>query len=216
MKVSHIIWDWNGTLLDDTQACVNAINVLLKKRGLAPIDVPRYRDIFGFPVIDFYRKLNFPLTAENWASVAREFHDVFLADTTFKLQSATCETLKRIQAKTIEQSILSASEQTILEDMLNTYCIRDFFTHVCGVNNLFGESKKEIGRHLLNRFTTTKEGIVIVGDTLHDVEVATALGVSCILIAQGHQSRERLEQAGVPVFEDLDAFCRALGDSISL
>jgi phosphoglycolate phosphatase len=210
MKVSHIIWDWNGTLLDDTQACVNSINVLLAKRGVPPLDLPRYRDLFGFPVIDFYRRINFPLGSENWNSVAREFHDVFLADTTFKLQSATVETLQRIQAKEIQQSVLSASEQSILDLMLETYGIRDFFAHVCGVNNLFGDSKIEIGHKLLARLTIPCADVVIVGDTLHDVEVAQALGVSCVLIAQGHQSRKRLEQAGVPVFEDLDAFYCAL------
>ncbi len=210
MKVSHIIWDWNGTLLDDTQACVNSINVLLAKRGVPTLDLPRYRDLFGFPVIDFYRRINFPLGSENWNAVAREFHDVFLADTTFKLQSATIETLQRIQAKEIQQSVLSASEQSILDLMLVTYGIRDFFTHVCGVNNLFGDSKIEIGHKLLTQLTIPNDDVVIVGDTLHDVEVAQALGVSCVLIAQGHQSRKRLEQAGVPVFEDLDAFYRAL------
>ena len=210
MKVSHIIWDWNGTLLDDTQACVNSINVLLAKRGVPTIDVPRYRTIFGFPVIDFYRRLNFPLASENWDLVAREFHDVFLADTTFKLQSSTVETLKRIQSLDIGQSILSASEQSILDHMLAGYGIRSFFTHVCGVNNLYGDSKIEIGHQLLTRVTMPKESIVIVGDTLHDVEVAHALGVSCVLIAQGHQSRERLAKAGVPVFDDLDSFGRSL------
>lgn len=210
MKVSHIIWDWNGTLLDDTQACVNSINVLLAKRGVPTLNLPRYRDLFGFPVIDFYRRINFPLGSENWNSVAREFHDVFLADTTFKLQSATVETLQRIQSKEIQQSVLSASEQSILDGMLQTYGIRDFFTHVYGVNNLYGDSKIEIGHKLLTQLTIPSENVVIVGDTLHDVEVAQALGVSCVLIAQGHQSRKRLEQAGVPVFEDLDAFCRAL------
>jgi phosphoglycolate phosphatase len=210
MKASHIIWDWNGTLLDDTQACVNSINVLLSKRGVPTIDVPRYRDIFGFPVIDFYRRINFPLASEDWNLVAREFHDVFLADTTFKLQSSTVETLKRIQSLDIGQSILSASEQSILDQMLAGYGIRSFFTHVCGVNNLYGDSKIAIGHQLLARVTLPKESVVIVGDTLHDVEVAHALGVSCVLIAQGHQSRIRLEQAGVPVFDDMDAFCRTL------
>jgi phosphoglycolate phosphatase len=210
MKASHIIWDWNGTLLDDTQACVNSINVLLSKRGVPTIDVPRYRDIFGFPVIDFYRRINFPLASEDWNLVAREFHDVFLADTTFKLQSSTVETLKRIQSLDIGQSILSASEQSILDQMLAGYGIRSFFTHVCGVNNLYGDSKIAIGHQLLARVTLPKESVVIVGETLHDVEVAHALGVSCVLIAQGHQSRIRLEQAGVPVFDDMDAFCRTL------
>jgi phosphoglycolate phosphatase len=150
------------------------------------------------------------LGSENWIAVAREFHDVFLADTTFKLQSAAIATLQQIQAKEIQQSVLSASEQSILDGMLVTYGIRDFFTHVCGVNNLYGDSKIEIGHKLLTRLTIPNEHVVIVGDTLHDVEVAQALGVSCVLIAQGHQSRKRLEQAGVQVFEDLDAFYRAL------
>lgn len=208
--MSHIIWDWNGTLLDDTQACVNSLNVLLAKRGVPLIDVPHYRDIFGFPVIDFYRRLNFPLESENWDLVAREFHDVFLADTTFKLQSSTVKTLKQIQSHDIGQSILSASEQSILDEMLADYCIRDYFTHVCGVNNLYGDSKIEIGHKLLTRIAVPQEAVVIVGDTLHDVAVAHALGISCALIAQGHQSRERLAKAGVPVFDDLDSFCRSI------
>jgi len=210
MKISHIIWDWNGTLLDDTQACVNSINVLLGKRGVPCIDVSRYREVFGFPVVDFYRRIQFPLEAENWDLVAREFHDVFLADTTFQLQTGTLKVLEHIRALGIEQSVLSASEQTILDQMLAKYSIRDYFSHVCGVDNLFGASKIAMGRTLVERFQHPKASIVMVGDTLHDVEVAEALGISCVLIAQGHQSRERLDQAGVPVFESLDSFLTGL------
>ena len=209
MKISHIIWDWNGTLLDDTPACVNSINVLLAKRGVPTIDIPRYREIFGFPVIDFYRRIQFPLESENWDLVAREFHDVFLADTTFKLQSGTLNALSLIQNIGMGQSVLSASEQSILDQMLSNFEIRDYFRHVCGVDNLYGHSKVDVGHKLISQFRVPKASIVLVGDTLHDVEVAHALGITPILIAQGHQSRERLSQAGVPVFEDLDAFCRS-------
>jgi len=210
MNFSHIIWDWNGTLLDDTQACVNSINVLLGKRGVPLIDVPQYRDVFGFPVVDFYRRIQFPLESENWDLVAREFHDVFLADTTIQLQTGTLHSLDHIRALGIEQSVLSASEQTILDQMLMKYRIRDYFSHVCGVDNLYGASKIAMGQNLVDRFQHPKASIVMVGDTLHDVEVAEALGISCVLIAQGHQSRERLNQAGVPVFEDLDSFSHSL------
>jgi phosphoglycolate phosphatase len=210
MKKRHIIWDWNGTLLDDTQASVNSINVLLVRRGVPTIDVSRYRDIFGFPVIDFYRQIRFPLESENWDRVAREYHDVFLADTTFKLQSGTLEALSLIRKIGIGQSVLSASEQSILNQMLSAYGIRDYFSHVCGVDNLYGHSKVDVGQKLVSQFNMPKASILLVGDTLHDVEVAHALGVSPVLIAQGHQSRERLSQAGVPLFEDLDAFCCSL------
>jgi len=206
MDISHIIWDWNGTLLDDTQACVNSINVLLEKRGVPCIDVPRYREVFGFPVVDFYRRIQFPLDSENWDIVAREFHDVFLADTTFQLQTGTLNALEHIRALGLEQSVLSASEQSILDQMLAKFGIRGYFSHVCGVDNLYGASKIAMGQKLVERFQHPKTSIVMVGDTLHDVEVADALGISCVLIAQGHQSRKRLDQSGVPVFNDLDAF----------
>jgi phosphoglycolate phosphatase len=210
MNISHIIWDWNGTLLDDTQACVNSINVLLGKRGVPSIDIPRYRDVFGFPVRDFYRRIQFPLESENWDLVAREFHDIFLADTTFQLQTGTLHALERIKALGLEQSVLSASEQSILDQMLLKFGIREYFRHVCGVDNLYGASKIAVGQKLVEHFQHPKTSIVMVGDTLHDVEVAQALGISCVLIAQGHQSRERLDQAGVPVFEDLESFSRSL------
>jgi phosphoglycolate phosphatase len=210
MNISHIIWDWNGTLLDDTQACVNSINVLLGKRGVPFIDVPYYREVFGFPVVDFYRRIKFPLESENWDLVAREFHDVFLSDTTFQLQAGTLHALERIKTLGLEQSVLSASEQSILDQMLEKFGIREYFNHVCGVDNLYGASKIAMGQKLIERFHHPRSTVVMVGDTLHDVEVAQALGISCVLIAQGHQSRKRLEKAGVPVFEDLASFSRSL------
>ena len=44
---------------------------------------------------------------------------------------------------------------------------------------------------------------VMIGDSLHDAEVARALGTRCILVARGHQSRETLLEAGVPVADSL-------------
>ncbi len=50
MAKKVIIWDWNGTLLNDTDICVSCMNRVLKKRGLELLDVQRYREIFNFPV----------------------------------------------------------------------------------------------------------------------------------------------------------------------
>ena len=62
MRYKHIIWDWNGTLLDDTWLCVEGINQALIKRNLTPISEDRYREVFTFPVRDYYKKLGFDLT----------------------------------------------------------------------------------------------------------------------------------------------------------
>ena len=203
MLFQHIIWDWNGTLLDDTQAGVNAINAMLSARGLNVIDVRTYRDVFGFPVVDFYRTIGFPVDRENWDTVAREFHDRFLADTSIRLHRHALLALDCIRSAGIGQSILSASEQNMLDTMLARYGISLYFESVCGVDNLYGHSKLELGRTLLRRLSADPDAVLLIGDSLHDHEVAYALGVRCLLIAQGHQSRERLARSGAPVLESL-------------
>ena len=42
MRYKHIIWDWNGTLLNDRWLCVEGINQALIKRGLNPISEDQY------------------------------------------------------------------------------------------------------------------------------------------------------------------------------
>jgi phosphoglycolate phosphatase len=145
MRFQHIIWDWNGTLLDDTQAGVNAINAMLAARGLRQIDIPAYRELFGFPVIDFYRAIGFDLEQENWDAMAREFHDLFLADASIRLHCGATGALAHVRQAGIGQSILSASEQSILATMLDAFGVTQYFSGIFGVDNLYGHSKLELG-----------------------------------------------------------------------
>ena len=204
MLLQHIIWDWNGTLLDDTQAGVNAVNAMLAARGLPTIDVTVYRDVFGFPVKDFYRAIGFKLEGEDWDAMAREFHARFLADTSIRLHAHTTQILTCLRQNGIRHSVLSASEQSILDRMVSAYHIAHFFDGIFGVDNLYGQSKLALGQVLLRRLGLQTENVLMIGDSLHDHEVAEALGVPCLLIAQGHQSYARLARSGCPVIGSLD------------
>ena len=57
MKPRCVIWDWNGTLLDDLQLCLRLLNEMLEEDGCPNrYDLAAYREIFGFPVVDYYRR----------------------------------------------------------------------------------------------------------------------------------------------------------------
>ena len=34
--VTRIVWDWNGTLLDDTEAALKTLNIMIAERGGKP------------------------------------------------------------------------------------------------------------------------------------------------------------------------------------
>jgi len=202
-KITHIIWDWNGTLLDDTRACVNSVNKMLADRGLAQLTVERYRDLFGFPVSDFYHKIGFVLENEDWDVMAAEFHAMFLSDNSISLHSDARLVLDVLQGRGIRQSVLSASKQSILDAMLLEYQLTSYFEQIMGIHNLYGDSKISMGRKLIEKMEIPRSEILMIGDSLHDYEVAGDLEIECILIAQGHQSFERLSTSGVPVMHSL-------------
>ena len=73
----YLLWDWNGTLLDDTRACLDALNVLLARRRLPAIDLAYYRANFAFPARAFYASVGVRLELEDWDSLAQEYHDAY-------------------------------------------------------------------------------------------------------------------------------------------
>jgi len=192
---SHIVWDWNGTLLDDVQACVEAINRMLEDRRLPCIDRQHYRNIFDFPVKSYYARLGFNLEIEDWDDIANEFHRHYgeLAATAALRPGATAS-LTALQDSGMTMSILSASEITLLERMLKERGIRQYFEHVFGLHDRYASSKLEQGRCLMKALALPPGDILLVGDTNHDYHVAQVLGIRCVLLTSGHQSEDRLAQ----------------------
>src|SRR5438876_4824572 len=71
--VEHVIWDWNGTLLDDHAHCVSVINTMLRAEGLPETDAARSRALFDFPIVRFYERLGFSLGGRSWERLAARF-----------------------------------------------------------------------------------------------------------------------------------------------
>lgn len=209
-RPAHVVWDWNGTLLDDTQACIAALNTLLRERRLPLLDARRYRDSFGFPVRDFYRTLGIDPAAGDWDALAARFHDLYL-EQAMTVTAAARAAVRFVAAAGLPQSVLSACEQGILERLIARHGLAGCFRLVQGVDNLNGCSKLAAGRALVARLGLAARDLLLIGDTLHDAEVAAALGCSCLLVADGHQSRARLEHSGCPVIASLSELPALLG-----
>lgn len=202
-KVRHIVWDWNGTLLDDIGACVGTINRMLRKRSLQPLDADRYREVFGFPVRNCYVILGFDLEREDWGAVAREFHANYAEESRAAgLRPGAAAIVSRFHRNGVPMSILSASPRDLLDAELARFGMRGMFRHVYGLGDLYASSKMDLGRSLLRDIGEPAENVVLVGDTTHDHEVASELGWQCVLVGGGHQSDAKLRRCGCRFFAD--------------
>ena len=204
-EISGIIWDWNGTLLNDIELCVQTINEMLKSRNLQQLSVTKYKDVFSFPVKDYYQKIGFDFDNEPFEIPAREFIDLYNERVnSCKLHNHSVRVLQHFQSTGIRQFVLSAMKQDTLDQCLEQHQINHFFEHVSGLDNHYAASKLENGKLLISGLKLNPSELLLIGDTEHDFEVANELGCQCVLIANGHQSRQILEETGVEVIDELD------------
>jgi phosphoglycolate phosphatase len=195
--MNSIIWDWNGTLLNDVELCISSINSLLKNRNLSQINTKKYKEVFSFPVKEYYKTLGFDFETEDFSVPAHQYIDLYYAGFgSCSLQENTIEVLTHFRKKGIRQFVLSAMEHEMLEETLKIKGIFHFFEGVAGLRDHYAVSKIDVGKQLILDFEIDRENTLMIGDTTHDFEVAQHLGVKCILIADGHQTPERLEKTG--------------------
>ena len=203
---THVIWDWNGTLLDDAELCLEIIQDLLRRHGLAPIDMQEYRRRFRFPVIEYYRRLGFDFSVEPFFAISTEFilaYEQRLLECRLRPDALTA--LQQNYDRGMPQSILSASKQTSLEEALAHFGLSEMFAAVAGLDNHHAFGKVDLGQRLVTALAVDRHDILLIGDTVHDYEVAQAMGVACCLIPGGHQAYPRLAASGARVIESLAA-----------
>jgi phosphoglycolate phosphatase len=207
MKIGEmIIWDWNGTLLNDIDICIESINRILDKRGRNRITKESYLEFFRFPVIDFYTHLGFDFKKENFDALSDEYIKHYLSiESQSSIQDGAIDLLNYFKDHHIHQVVLSAMEQDTLDRSIRKLHIHQYFHEIIGTGNFYGHGKMELARQFVERSSVFPGRITMLGDTLHDHEVAETLGCHCILIASGHQPYEKLLKTGAQVEKNLSA-----------
>jgi phosphoglycolate phosphatase len=199
-----VLWDFNGTLLDDTRVCIDAINILLKERNKEGISAERYREIFTFPVKDYYSLAGFTFDEEPFEKPAIEFIRHYERMITgSSLFEDVKETLEELHRKNYRQMILSAMQQDFLNVLVERHSIGHYFEKIAGIGDHYADGKLALARQLVDSLGGERTKVTLIGDTLHDHEVGSALGIEVILVGRGHQSEKRLRETGRPVVHNL-------------
>lgn len=148
-NIKYLIWDWNGTLFNDVQLGVEIINNLLKLNDLALITFEKYRDIFTFPISDYYKIVGFDFNKTSFEELGKMFMDEYeRRKNEMDLFSGARNILELARKKGIRQSILSAYKHDTLVEILKHYKILEFFESISGLDNIYAGSKEHLGIEL--------------------------------------------------------------------
>jgi len=206
-KFKHVIWDWNGTIIDDMPLAVDVVNSMLGKRSMRLITKEEYMALFDHPVSDFYKTIGFNLNHIPYEEITLEFGRGYNAGfNSCKLQAGAKEALSAFQAQDITQSILSASHRDPLERAIRALGVAEYFHSLVGLDNYLAHSKVEQGLQHIQTLAYQPHEILLIGDTTHDFAVAQAIGCACVLVASGHQNADRLQKTGAVVLNSLEEY----------
>jgi phosphoglycolate phosphatase-like HAD superfamily hydrolase len=217
--VVHIVWDWNGTLLNDLDVVVAAVNDTLATVGHRPITIEEYGAHYTRPVLLFYeRLLGRAIPEEEWLSFDLAFHDSYRRRAaTATLAPDAREAMTKARKAGLSQSLLSMYWHDELIPQVGRFGLDRFLVRVDGLRGTPGDRKQEyLEEHLrvvvgeLSRTIDPGE-VLVVGDALDDAAAAIALGMNCVLYDGGAHPVDQLRAAGVPVVTSLMEALRVAG-----
>ncbi len=197
--INRVIWDFNGTILDDLKISIESADELLSRYDLPVIgNVQKYYSVFGFPIIGYYERVGFDFTKYDFSVLANEWVDIYLSKMAqATLRDGIIETVDKLNSLGIKQTILSMTEENMLRSQIASFGITEKFDEIYGLNDIYATSKLELARYW--RSTHEGERVIYVGDTEHDAESAEIIGADCLMITGGHQSYETLKALNKPV-----------------
>ena len=199
-----ILFDFNGTLLDDLDRGFMALQSLRKKSGLAPITFDWYRDHFTFPMEGFYRQMGFDFSTRSYQELTEDFVEAYHnSPDPFALFPDVVEVLVGLSDH-YQLGVLSAYQHKRLEQRLDELEVSSFFAKIMGISDDLAGSKTHLLEDFLKQTESKPQHVVLIGDTLHDWEVAQSYKVNSLLVESGHQSFKQLKKAQpTPILKNL-------------
>ena len=202
--IKYVFFDFNGTIIDDVDLCLDLLNDILREQNKKEVSLEEYKNIFTFPIRKYYELAGVDFNIESYENLAVKFINKYQpASYECNLYPGIKDVVDFLHSKGIKCVILSASEINNLRDQCQKFNIDKLFDDILGIDDIHAASKVGIAKKYFELNKIKPGEAIFIGDTLHDEEVASSLGVKSLLVPNGHQSLEVLEGGHSQILSDI-------------
>ncbi|WP_435285400.1 HAD family hydrolase [Streptomyces bacillaris] len=201
----HIVWDWNGTLLDDLHCMVEAVSACQAAIGEPAVDTATYRQQHCLPGRRFHGRLSGrPVTDAEWPVIQRTYAEHMSARKP-PLRAGAAHLLQWIAAHGHTQSLLSLTDDPQLRREVEQTRLKHLFQRIDGRRAPGTPKSAALQHHLAMLGEPDRCRVILIGDTTDDAAAARTCEVRAVLHTGGFELASRLRTAGAPVVPSLDA-----------
>lgn len=200
-----IVWDWNGTILNDVPLNIEILNNILLEYHIKPIDYDEYKNLFCFPIKSFYQKLGFHIESdEEYFSIIDKFNSMY-RKRMFEphLQDDAIEVLSELEKQNYIQLLLSGLNVEDLVAQVKNFELFSLFHRVIGSKTNDANDKDNNLKRILQSYN--KNSIVLIGDTTAELKLSSDNNCKAILVTCGHQSENVISKKTA-------LYCNSLSD----
>ena len=213
MQYQLIVFDWDGTLLDSAGAIARAIQASCRDLGLTVPSDAQARHVIGLGLADALSHAVPELKPEDYPAMIERYRHHFLSvDNQLTLFPGTRQMLARLQAAGHLLAVATGKSRVGLERALDQSGLRSFFMASRCADECHSKPHPQMLEELLEEFALAPEAAVMIGDTSHDLLMASNAGVAALAVTYGAHPRAHLHEhrplACLDSVADLDQWLR--------
>jgi len=198
--ITHIIWDYNGTVLDDAYTSVLAVNEMLAARGLPKTNLEVYKKTLTMPLTEYYKTVG--IYTDDIAVLSQEFRGYCKKHgDSSRIFDGVYDVIAFAKSLGIKNILLSSLYNEHLIEETKKYCIDGWFDTVSGLLDKNLGSKSDTARRIFKEQGINPKNVLFIGDLVTDAITAKEVGADCILIPNGHTDKARCMLACDKVFD---------------
>lgn len=202
--INNIIFDFNGTILNDAYLCYKIELEMVLALKLKPFSFKFYKDNFVHPIDLYYEKIGLDKSLYDYSKLNKEFFTQYSKrnEKEASLFKGVKKTLKTLKENNFNLYIISATNKNLLKTQLARLNILKYFNDVIGSDDINSKGKIEYGLEFINKYKLNKNNSILIGDTLHDYEVSNIFKIDVILFSKGHNSKKVLSVTNKKIFDN--------------
>jgi len=198
--IKLVAFDWNGTMIADTQACLNADNKVLEHFKLEKISYRRMCETFDIPISKFWTNLGYDLSffETNASTIGKMFMDNYnLGVRNVRTRIGVSPLLSFLTEQNIHSIIFSNHIEEDIHNHLQrlrlTKYIQKVLARSAGDTSQLHKRSKE---HRLKTYIQEKKlrphEVITIGDTPEEIEIGKKLGLHTVALLGGQCTKQRL------------------------
>ncbi len=197
-KFQFVVFDWDGTLMDSIGRIVSSMQRTAEHVGLSVPSEQATKDIIGLSLEPAIERLFGVLDSPKKQTFLERYKDEYVRLNTVAspMFDDAVNSLEALRSSNVQLGVATGKARRGLDRVWQETNMAQFFPYSRCANESKGKPNPDMLIELMHEAGYSPDNTVMVGDSIHDMKMASAAGVFPIGVTMGAHRADQLKAAG--------------------